>query len=209
VILLSGCGGSSRSNDPAGDGGSGAVENGGSSGGGAPGGGGVSGSGAAAGAGAVSGSAGDCGLGTAQFHVELAEGLEPASLCVDGCALDVRFSTSAGVPLQIGPNCNVASCGTCQPSGCPTIYCQPYLLEAAMFDLSWDGRHWQYDTCGEGVGCQQPTCVEAGRYSVSVCIPHALGASESSCDPDPEHSACGTAEFDLPSQQTTMLTLGP
>jgi len=158
------------------------------------------------------------------FQVSAAPGVDPATFCLGGCDGMSAVLTSGSIQLTAGLLLTLQNqvvwtsrsmggcvqlcdaCGSrllCPP--CPGFYgFPPGGVEYHM----WDGSHFATGGTCDGEPCMGPQlCAPTGHYTAKFCV--ALGtAAGGGCTPL-QDTACGTAEFDLPSIATVAVQLSP
>jgi hypothetical protein len=175
-----------------------------------------------------------CGSPRIGFHLEPDPSVDPTTLCTVECGGPLATLTSGGTQLRAGswisldvpvvwgspsrPNGCVLGCDTCQP-----IFCHSCIVASSFpatgFDVVWYGTYYVQGTCN-GNPCMGPTaCAPTGHYGASFCIQRGLTVhgslgpggclSLSKLDSSVTWpSACGSAEFDLPSTVSLSVKLG-
>jgi hypothetical protein len=170
------------------------------------------------------GAASQCGS-EVEFRVVAAPGFDPSSLCLMPCDGVSLLLTSGATQLWVGfvwtPDYEVvwtaspqryfrgaASCDTC--SSPPSSSCAGGVETFPVDGISrtWPGTYFAVGATCNGQACMGPAlCAPAGHYTATACATRG-STSGNVCSPT-QDTACGAAEFDLPSTTTVTIGLGP
>jgi hypothetical protein len=174
------------------------------------------------------GLAGQCATQIA-FQVSAAPGVDPATFCLRGCDGMSAVLTSGSIQLTAGllltlqnqvvwtsrsmGGC-VRLCDACESRllcpPCPGFYGFP--TEGVVYHM-WDGSYFATGgTCDEEPCMGPQLCAPTGHYTAKFCVSlgtvGGLNVAGGDCTPL-QATACGTAEFDLPSIATVAVHLSP
>jgi hypothetical protein len=143
----------------------------------------------------------ECAQGTVELAMRAPPGAA-SSWCIgapNACSHQwLQIFGPDGVELVVDRPC-VASCGDCEPVGCPALCAAPTRMHEQGVTRTWDGSYFAAAACGGGMACVAPRCSPPGRYTARMCAyrDHETDEHAEWCSPTSEPT-CESVAFDWP-----------